>query len=118
MKHRIVSILVAVLLMVPGIVVAQKHGGEQGKQKAKGSMMHTNMGMMAEMMSKMSQMMSSGKMKSEHQTKCASMMKKMSQMMQEMSFPHGKEVQEKHQKELREIESEINPLFNHLIQPG
>ena len=35
MKHRIVSILVAVLLMVPGIVVAQKHGGEQGQQKAK-----------------------------------------------------------------------------------
>jgi len=117
MKHRIVSILVAVLLMVPGIVVAQKHGGEQGQQKAKGSMMHTNMGMMAEMMSKMSQMMSSGKMEPEHQKRCASMMKKMSQMMQEMSAPHGKEVQEKHQRELQEMEEELNPLFNHLVHP-
>ena len=117
MKHRIVSILVAVLLMVPGIVVAQKHGGEQGKQKTKGSMMHTNMGMMAEMMSKMSQMMSSGKMEPEHQKQCASMMKKMSQMMQEMSVPHGKEVQEKHQRELQEMEEELNPLFNHLVHP-
>ena len=117
MKHRIVSILVAVLLVIPGIVVAQKHGGEQGKQKAKGSMMHTNMGMIAEMMSKMSQMMIGAKMKSEHQKKCASMMKKMSQMMQEMSVPHGKEVQEKHQRELQEMEEELNPLFNHLVHP-
>ena len=81
-------------------------------------MMHTNMGMMAEMMSKMSQMMSSGKMGPEHQKRCASMMKKMSQMMQEMSVPHGKQVEEKHQKELLEIEREINPLFDHLVQPG
>ena len=117
MKRRIVSILVAVLLMVPGIVVAQKHGVEQGKQKVKGSMMHTNMGMMAEMTSKMSQMMSSGKMEPEHQKQCASMMKKMSQMMQEMSVPHGKEVQEKHQRELQEMEEELNPLFNHLVHP-
>jgi polyhydroxyalkanoate synthesis regulator phasin len=117
MKHRIVSILVAVLLTVSGIVVAQEHGGEHDQQKAKGSMMHANMGMMAEMMSKMSQMMSSGKMGPEHQKQCANMMKKMSQMMQEMSVPHGKEVQEKHQRELQEMEEELNPLFNHLVHP-
>jgi len=48
----------------------------------------------------------------------ADIMKQMSQIMKEMSIPHGEQVQEKHQKELREMESEINPLFNHLVQPG
>ena len=117
MKHRLVSVLVAVLLLVPGSGVAQKHGGEKGQQRAKGSMMHTNMGMMAEMMSKMSQMMRCVKIEPEQQKRCASMMKKMSQMMQEMSAPHGKEVQEKHQRELQEMEEELNPLFNHLVHP-
>jgi hypothetical protein len=39
-------------------------------------------------------------------------------MMKEMSVPHGKQVEEKHKKELREIEREINPLYDHLVHPG
>lgn len=118
MKRTIISLMAATLLMLPAISVAEKNSGVQGEHKAKMSKMHTNMGEMANMMGKMSQMMSKGKMTPEQKQKCAGIMKQMSQMMKEMSVPHGKKVQEKHQKELRELESEINPLFNHLVLPG
>ena len=118
MKRTIIGLMAAILLMLPTISVAKKQSGEQGEHKAKMSKMHINMGEMATMMSKMSQMMGKGKMTPEQQKKCAGAMKQMSQMMKEMSVPHGKQVQEKHQKELREIEREINPLFDHLVQPG
>ena len=106
------------MLMLPAISAAQKQGGKQGEHKAKMSKMHTNMGDMASMMNKMSQIMSKGKMTPEQKKKCANIMKQMSQMMKEMSVPHGKQVEEKHKKELREIEREINPLYDHLVHPG
>ena len=118
MKRTTISIVTAILLMLPVASVAQKHGGEQMDHQAKGSMMHANMGAMADMMNKMSKMMTEGEMKPEEQKKCAEIMRKMSQMMKEMTVPHDKQVQEKHQKELRELEREINPLFDHLVQPG
>jgi len=118
MKRTIIALMAAALFMLPAISVAEKNSSVQGEHKAKLSKMHTNMGEMANMMSKMSQMMSKGDMTPEQKKKCADIMKQMSQIMKEMSIPHGKQVQEKHQKELREIESEINPLFNHLVQPG
>jgi hypothetical protein len=118
MKRTTISIVTAILLMLPVASVAQKHGGEQMEHQAKGSMMHANMGAMADMIDKMSKMMTEGEMKPEEQKKCAEIMKKMSQMLKEMSVPHDKQVQEKHQKELRELEREINPLFDHLVQPG
>jgi myosin heavy subunit len=118
MRPKIVIVLAVALLTLPVTSVAQKQSGEQGEHKAKSSMMHANMGAMAEMMTKMSQMMSKGRMTPEQQKKCADAMKQMSQMMKEMSAPHGKQVQEKHQKELQEMERELNPLFNHLVQPG
>ena len=118
MKRTIIVWMAATLFMLPAISVAEKNSGVQGEHKAKLSKMHTNMGEMANMMSKMSQMMSKGDMTPEQKKKCADIMKQMSQIMKEMSIPHGKQVQEKHQKELREMESEINPLFNHLVQPG
>ena len=118
MKRTIIGLMAAALLMLPAISIAEKNSGVQGKHKAEMSKMHTNMGEMANMMNKMSQIMSKGKMTPEQKKKCADIMKQMSQMMKEMSVPHGKQVQEKHQKELREIESEINPLFNHLVLPG
>jgi hypothetical protein len=117
-KRTIIALMAAALLMLPAISVAEKKGGVQGEHKAKMSKMHTNMGEMASMMNKMSQMMSKGKMTPEQKKKCADVMKQMSQMMKEMSVPHSKQVQEKHQKELREIEREINALFDHLVQPG
>jgi hypothetical protein len=118
MKRIIIGLMAAVLLILPVLSVAEKDSGVQGEHKAKMSKMHTNMGEMANMMKKMSQMMSKGKMTPEQQEKCAGIMKQMSKMMKEMSIPHGKQVQEKHQKELRELEREINPLFDHLVQPG
>ena len=118
MQRTIIGLMVAALLMLPAISVAEKKGGVQGEHKAKMSKMHSNMGEMAKMMNKMSQIMSKGDMTPEQKQKCADITKKMSQMMKEMSVPHGKQVEEKHQKELRELEREINPLFNHLVQPG
>ncbi|MBT8406203.1 MAG: hypothetical protein KJP05_01995 [Deltaproteobacteria bacterium] len=118
MKRTIIGLMAAALLMLPAISVAGKNSGEKGEHKAKMSKMHTNMGEMANMMNKMSQIMSKGKMTPEQKKKCANIMKQMSQMMKEMSVPHGKQVQEKHQKELLEMEREINPLFDHLVQPG
>ena len=118
MKRIIIALMAATFLMLPAISVAEKNGGVQGEHKAKMAKMHTNMGEMANMMNKMSQIMSKGKMTPEQKKMCANIMKQMSQMIKEMSVPHGKQVQEKHQKELREMEREINPLFNHLVQPG
>ena len=118
MKRTIIGLMAAALLMLPALSVAEKNSIIKGEHKTKMSKMHTNMGEMASMMNKMSQIMSKGKMTPEQKKKCADIMKQMSQMMKEMSVPHGKQVQEKHQKELREMEREINPLFNHLIQPG
>ena len=118
MKRTIIGLIAAALLMLPAISGAEKNSSVKGEHKAKMSKMHTNMGEMASMMNKMSQIMNKGKMTPEQKQKCANIMKQMSQMMKEMSVPHGKQVQEKHQKELREMEREINPLFNHLIQPG
>jgi myosin heavy subunit len=118
MKRTIIALMAATLLMLPAISAAEKNSGAQGEQKAKLSKMHTNMGEMANMMSTMSQMMSKGDMTPEQKKNYADIMKQMSQIMKEMSIPHGEQVQEKHQKELREMESEINPLFNHLVQPG
>ena len=118
MRRTIIGLLAAALLILPAISVAEKGSGVKGEQKAKMSKMHTNMGEMANMMNKMSQIMSKGKMTPEQKNKCANIMKQLSQMMKEMSVPHGKQVQEKHQKELRELEREINPLFDHLVQPG
>ena len=118
MKRTIIGLIAAALLMLPAISVAEKSSGVKGEHKAKMSKMHTNMGEMASMMNKMSQIMSKAKMTPEQKQKCAGIMKQMSQMMKEMSVPHGKQVEEKHRKELFEIEREINPLFNHLVQPG
>ena len=118
MKRTIIGLMAAALLMLPAISGAEKSSGEKGEHKAKMAKMHTNMGEMANMMDKMSQMMSKGKMTPKQKKKCANIMKQLSKMMKEMSVPHGKQVQEKHQKELREMEREINPLFNHLVQPG
>ena len=118
MKRTIIGLMAVALLMLPAISVAEKKGDVQGEHKSKMSKMHTNMGKMANMMNKMSQIMSKGKMTPEQKQKCAGIMKQMSQMMKEMSVPHDKQVEEKHQKELRELESEINPLFNHLVLPG
>ncbi len=118
MKRRIIALIAATLLMLPAISIAQKHGGKQVEHEAKTSKMHGNMSAMSDMMTKMAQMMSKGKMTPEQKKKCAGVMEQMSKMMKEMSVPHGKQVQEKHQKELREMEGEINPLFDHLVQPG
>ena len=118
MKRTIIALMAAALFMLPAISVAEKNSSVQGEHKAKLSKMHTNMGEMANMMSKMSQVMSKGDMTPEQKKKCADIMKQMSQIMKEMSIPHGEQVQEKHQKELREIEREINALFDHLVQPG
>ena len=118
MKRILIALMAVALLMPPAISVAEKNSGVQEEHKDKMSKMHTNMGEMAKMMNKMSQMISKGTMTPEQKKKCANIMKQMSHMMKEMSVPHGKQIQEKHQKELREMEREINPLFNHLVQPG
>jgi len=117
MKSRIIFVLLAALLLVPGFLLAQQSGAGQGQHNTKGSMMNANMGMMASMMSKMSQIMGTGKMSPEQQKKSADIAKQMSEMMREMCVPHGKQVQDKHQKELRGLEETINPLFQHLVHP-
>lgn len=117
MRSRIIFIILAALLLVPGFSLAQQRGGGQGQHSTKGAMMRANMGKMAGMLTKMSQIMSTGKMSPEQQKQCADIVKQMSQMTREMSVPHDKQVKEKHQKELRELEEELNPLFNHLVRP-
>lgn len=112
MREGIVLFLLVVVLMIPGFSEAQMHRSGQGNQQADSSMMHQNMGRMAEMMTKMAKVMNTGKMTPEHQKQCADIMRRMGMMMLEMSGTYDKEAHERHQKQFQEIEKQFAPFDN------
>ena len=117
MRRRIIAMLTAAFLIIPGFSVAQRHGGAQSEHKAKSAtmkasmgMMQDNMGLMAEITDKMQQMMSTGRMSPEQQSQIWNMMKQMSRMMREMAVPHGEQVKRRHNHELQEMRKNLDSL--------
>ena len=115
MRRRIIAMLTAAFLIIPGFSVAQRHGGGEGQQNLKSStmkasmgMMQGNMALMAEITDKMQQMMSTERMSPEQQSQILNMMKQMSQMMREMAVPHGEEVKKHHIHELQEMRKKLD----------
>ena len=110
MRSKILIFLLAILLTIPGILYAQKHSGGQGQPKMKSSMMHANMGMMADITAKIYQILSNGQLNPAQQTQVLDMMYQMSQIMREMSVPHGEEVKKRHSKELMDMRKRVESI--------
>ena len=115
MRRRIIFMLMAASLIIPGFSVAQRHGGGEGQQNLKSStmkasmeVMQGNMGLMAEITDKMQQMMSTGRISHEQQEEILNMMKQMSRVMREMAVPHGEEVKKRHNHELQKMRNELD----------
>jgi gas vesicle protein len=77
--------------------------------------MQANMKRMAEVMMKMSKMLSKGDMKPEHQKHCSDMLKQLSQTMQNMSSSHEKEKDNQQENVLQKVEKELEPLYEYMI---
>ena len=121
MRRRIIIFLIVALFIAPSILWAQKdskmmQGNMEMMAKDK-KVMQGNMEMMADMMMKMSKMLSKGDMKPEHQKKCGDMLKQMSQTVRDMSSDHGKKVDEQHKKELQEVKKDLDPLYEFIVHP-
>jgi len=114
MKRITVVVVLAALLLAPGILAAQMQGGGMGQQMK--TQMHANMGMMADMMGKMYEMMNRGKATSEQWQEMMDIMEQMIQMMKEMSVPHGGQMQEQHQAQLQDMNKRINTLYENVVR--
>jgi len=114
MKRITVVVVLAALLLAPGILAAQMQGGGMGQQMK--TQMHANMGMMADMMGKMYEMMNKGKATSEQWQEMMDIMSQMIQMMKEMSVPHGGQMQEQHQAQLQDMNKRINTLYENVVR--
>jgi len=114
MRRITVVLLLVAFLLAPGIIAAQMQGGGMGQQMK--TQMHANMGMMADMMAKMYEMMNKGKATSEQWQDMMDIMAQMIQMMKEMSVPHGGQMQEQHQRQLQEMSKRINTLYENVVR--
>ena len=112
MRRRIIIVLIVALFIAPCISWAQKEN-----KMMQGKMMQDNMTTMADMMMKMSKMLSKGDMKPENQKKCGDMLKQMSQTVRNMSSDHGKKVDEQYKKELQEVKKDLDPLYEFNVHP-
>jgi uncharacterized protein YukE len=114
MKRITIAVVLVAFLLAPGILAAQMQGGGQRQQMK--TQLHANIGMMADMMAKMYEMMNQGKATSEQWQEMMDIMKQMIQMMKEMSEPHGGQMQEQHQKQLQEMNSRLNTLYKNVVR--
>ena len=113
MKRITVVVVLVALLLAPGILAAQMQGGGKGQQMR--TQMHASMGMMADMMAKMYEMMNKGKATSEQWQDMMDIMEQMIQMMREMSVPHGGQMQEQHQRQLQKMNKSLNALYENVV---
>jgi len=99
------------LFIIPSISWAQK----ENKMMQGQTMMQNNMEMMADMMMKMSKLLSKGDMKPEHQKQCGDMLKQMSQTIRDMAPQHGAMVDENAKKELQKVSKDLDPLYEYMM---
>lgn len=114
MKRIMVVVLVVALFLAPAILAAQMQGGGKGQQMK--TQLHANMGMMADMMAKIYEMMNKGNATSEQWQEMMDIMEQMIQMMKEMSVPHGGQMQEQHQKQLQDMNKSLNTLYENVVR--
>jgi hypothetical protein len=115
MRRKIIIILIVALFIVPSISWAQKDTKMmQSNTEMQGNMMMQD-NMMSEMMMKMSEMLSKGNMKPEHQKQCGDMLKQMSQTIQNMSSPQRKTMEKQHLKDLQKVQKELDPLYEYMM---
>ena len=114
MKRITVFVVLVAFLLAPAISAAQMQGGGKGQQMK--TQMHANMGMMADMMGKIYEMMNNGKATSEQWQEMMDIMEQMIQMMKEMSVPHGGQMQERHQTQLQDMNKRINTLYENIVR--
>jgi hypothetical protein len=114
MKRITVFVVLVAFLLAPGILAAQMQRGGKGQQMK--TQMHANMGMMADMMGKMYEMMNKGKATSEQWQEMMDIMEQMIKMMKEMSVPHGGQMQEQHQQQLQEMNKSLNALYENVVR--
>ena len=111
MRRKILIMLMVALFIIPSISWAQK----ENKMMQGNTMMQNNMEMMADMMMKMSKLLSKGDMKPEHQKQCGDMLKQMSQTIRDMAPQHGAMVDENAKKELQKVKKDLDPLYDYII---
>ena len=129
MRERIILVLTAVLLLIPGISAAQMQGSGKGHgmmgqgMMSQGMMMSPqmqgNMGMMSDMMTEMYDMMATARMTLEQQKQMLGIMKQMSQMMHQMSTSPGgqmEQLQEQHHKQLQDMKKNLDALHSQVVQ--
>ena len=114
MKRITIVVVLMAFLLAPGILAAQMQKGGMGQQMK--TQIHANMGMMADMMGKMYEMMNKGNATSEQWQEMMDIMGQMIQMMKEMSVPHGGQMQERHQTQLQEMSKRLNALYASVIR--
>lgn len=110
-----VPVFIMALLIASGLSFAQEHGGGHEQVSSKGSMMHANMGALADITAKMYQIFNTGRMSPEQNQQALSILKRMSQTMQEMSVPHGEDVKKRHKAELHKMHEEVNTLYSKVV---
>lgn len=109
--RRKILIMLMVALFIPSISWAQK----ESKMMQGNTTMKGNMEMMADMMMKMSELLSKGDMKPEHQKQCGDMLKQMSQTIRNMAPQHGTMVDENAKKELQKVSKDLDPLYEYMM---
>jgi hypothetical protein len=110
-----VPVFIMALLIASGLCFAQERGGVHEQVSSKGSLMHANMGVLADITAKMYQILNRGRMSSEQDQQALGILKRMSQMMQEMSVPHGEDVKKRHKAELHKMHEEVNTLYSKVV---
>ena len=126
MKKMVLTVsffaLASFLFVEPGFVAAQNHGAPQEKQKTRSSkahgkmsMMQGNMGMLADITAKMHEILSKGRISPEEQNRILHMMERMSRVMKEMSVPHDEPVKKWHQRELHEMNRNLDTIYKNIF---
>jgi hypothetical protein len=120
MKVLFSLFLSALLVAVPGLGLAQMHGGGMhgggaGQQTMSGQ--HTmgpdyrgNAETMNEMMRDMNQLRGKGSLTPEHQREMQQMMDQLGDMRQQMRSSQGADMQVQHQRQLREMQQHLNSI--------
>jgi hypothetical protein len=110
--RTITLIVMTILIMTPGISVAQMHGGGQHMMGGQGMSQCAmgNMDMMNQMTGEMQQMMSQGQMTPGQHQQMMDMVNQMGQMKQQMAGPQNPQMEQLQQKKLQTMQQRLNTL--------
>jgi hypothetical protein len=118
--RTITLIVMTILIMTPGISVAQMHGGGQHMMGGQGMSQCAmgNMDMMNQMTGEMQQMMSQGQMTPGQHQQMMDMMNQMGQMKQQMGGSMTPQMEQQQQQKLQDMQQRWNTMKTQLQKPG